>query len=160
MYFRELIEPTIAELDAYPTSIRHAYAACMFAWHFVDAVVEHDGPYPNPGCRSVALEATRKAIATHAKPDWAYWMVAGIATLAKHLKVTRLRVKPKLEDTHIGPEAAFDDGRYWEDGRSWADAEEVVRTWDEQGNPVDVRLCLRQCSRAIEAYLAARPELR
>jgi hypothetical protein len=42
-YFRELVEPTIAEFEANPASVRHAYAACVFAYHFADAVHVHTG---------------------------------------------------------------------------------------------------------------------
>jgi hypothetical protein len=149
-YFREFVEPAIEEFAAEPTSIRHAYAACLFAYHFADAVHV---------ARREPKDGIRKAIAALAKPEEAFWVVAGIVTLAKHLEVTRLPVKPKLEDLPIGLEAAFSDGTHWSDGTSWSDAEEVVMVRDDQGNLVDVRECLLETYSAIEAYLAGRPEL-
>lgn len=149
-YFRELVEPALADFEANPTSIRHAYAACLFAWHFADAVHMDRGE---------TKSSIKQGIAAHTNPERAYWTVGGIATLAKHLEVTRLPVKPKPDGTHVGPEAAFADGRYIDKERSWTKAEEVVRTWDDQGNAVDIRWCLREACRAIAAYLASRPEL-
>jgi hypothetical protein len=167
-YFHELVEPAIAEFEANPTSIRHAYAACMFAWHFADAVLVRTGhgPHASRKAKGDALEAIRSCIAALANPPTAFGTIAGIANMVKHLEVTdpRLPVKPKPEDTHVGPEAAWsDDGTYWldHDGSevSWSDAENVVRTKDDQGNFVDVRWCVRKVRDAIEAYLVSRPEL-
>jgi hypothetical protein len=57
-YFRELVEPAIEEFEAEPISIRHAYTACMFAYHFADAVHV---------ARREPKDGIRKAIAALAK---------------------------------------------------------------------------------------------
>ena len=42
-YFRALVEPTILEFESDPTNIRRAYAACLFTYHFADAVAVYLG---------------------------------------------------------------------------------------------------------------------
>lgn len=159
-YLDELVLPAIADFEAAPDSIRHAYAACMFAWHFADAVKVDRGE---------CLEEIRKAIEACAADAASLSaagrnpvrIIEGVATLAKHLEVTRHKraFRPTSQDTHVGNEAAFTDGTYWSDGTSWSDARPVVRTRDESGNPIDMRWCVRETRCAIEAYLASRPEL-
>src|SRR5687768_14124080 len=125
-YFRELVEPAIEEFEAEPTSIRRAYTACMFAWHFADAVHVH--------CRE-PKDGIRNAIAAHARPEEAFWTVAGVANMAKHLELhdPSLPVKPKPEDLRVGLQPAWSDGTHWSDSTSWSDAEEVVMVRDNQG---------------------------
>jgi hypothetical protein len=151
-YFDEMVAPTIAEFMDTPADIRRAYAACMFAWHFADAVHKDRGE---------PLADVRKGIAAQVKFDRAYRTVADVANMAKHLKVTRpkLPYTLKTEDTHVGRAAAFSDGTRWSDGTSWTDADDVVCTRDDQGNLVDVRWCVVEARRAIVAYLKSRPEL-
>jgi hypothetical protein len=90
----------------------------------------------------------------------AFWTVEGIANMAKHFELTnnKLREKPRIEDTHVGPRAAFKSDAYWASGASWKDSEEVVRTKSEDGRPIDVRHCVREARRAIETYLQ-RPDM-
>ena len=151
-YFRELVEPSIEEFDAEPASIRRAYAACMFAWHFADAV-HVDRREPKDGIR--------KAIASHAKPEAAFWMVAGVANMARHLELhdPHLPVKPKPEDMRVRRQFAWSDNTDWDDGTGWSDAKELVMVRDDLGHLVDLRECLLETYSAIEAYLATRPEL-
>jgi hypothetical protein len=141
-YFRELVEPTIAEFEANPASVRHAYAACVFAYHFADVVAVHTGR---------SKTQVRKELAGIAAE---FWTVEGVATVAKHLEATRTTVRPKAEDTHLGQAAAFADGAYWADGSSWADMPIVVRTRSDAGYPVDVLHCIGVTRRAIATYLA------
>ena len=62
-YFHELIEPTIAEFEAKPASVRHAYATCVFVYHFADVVAVHarGTPEENSG-QEGARRASRNAV--------------------------------------------------------------------------------------------------
>jgi hypothetical protein len=141
-YFRELVEPTIAEFEANPTSVRRAYAACVFAYHFADTVHVHTGR---------SKTQVRKELAALAAE---FWTVEGVATVAKHLEAARTTVKPKVEDTHLGQAAAFASGAYWASGASWAGMPTVVRTRNDTGHPVDVLHCIRATKQALATYLA------
>jgi hypothetical protein len=141
-YFRELVEPTIAEFAANPASVRHAYAACVFVYHFADVVAVHTGRSKTQVRREIAGIAAE------------FWTVEGVATVVKHLEATRTTVRPKAEDTHLGQAAAFSDGAYWSDGSSWAEMPTVVRTRDDAGHPVDVLHCIRAIKQALATYLA------
>jgi hypothetical protein len=149
-YFHELVEPMIiAEFESNPTSKRHAYAACIFAFHFADAVATSSKGKLEPGDVANKLgELTR-----------AFPLVWDIAILSKHLELNpkykrnKGRPLPKIADTHIGPSAAFTDGTMFDDGTSFDDAVDVVRTKDGTGQYVDVLWCVREVRRAIETYL-------
>jgi hypothetical protein len=39
-YVASIIDPTIAEFEDEPTSLRRAYHACVVTWHFADCVKE------------------------------------------------------------------------------------------------------------------------
>jgi hypothetical protein len=43
-YLKLIVEPTVEEFKRNPTSIRHAYLACVATYHAVDRV-----SYPEPG---------------------------------------------------------------------------------------------------------------
>jgi hypothetical protein len=120
-YFHELVEPTIAEFEANPASVRHAYAACMFAYHFADAVAVHAGRSKSQVRKELAALATE------------FWTVEGIATVAKHLEATTTPVKPRIGDTHLGQAAAFASGAYWASGASWAGMPTAGRLQARQG---------------------------
>ena len=146
-YFHELVEPTIAEFESNPTSKRHAYAACVFAFHFADAAAAHAKRKQH----EIVADLTNR---THAFP-----LVRDIANLSKHLELdptrpgNKGRPLPKITDTHVGPSAAFTDGTILDDGTSFDDAVDVVRTKDGTGQYVDVLWCVREVRRAIETYL-------
>jgi hypothetical protein len=154
-HFREMVEPTIAEFEAIPTSVRHAYLACIVAYHFADTV----GVYT--GRKTLAeLKKIREELADFTP---AFWVVEGIANMAKHIELTRPhRVHTKIVDTHVGLEAAFPDGTFLldDDGSStsWKDSPDVVRTIDNHGRPVSLLWCVREVRRAIETYLT-RPDM-
>ncbi len=160
-YFRELVEPTIAEFEANPASVRHAYAACVFAYHFADAVAVHLTPDRNPGRIKNELAKVRNDLTTLAKE---FRTVEGVATMAKHIEVMneKMPVRPKTEDTHV----SLGEKGIWTDAASniapWTDATGTVGDWhdgavktrDKNGNPVDMRDCVQATRRAIERYLA------
>jgi hypothetical protein len=145
-YFHDLIEPTLAEFEAEPTNIRRGYSACLFTYHFADAAAAHTGRKQFEIVKELAKIAP------------VYEVVQGIANMAKHIELTRGKVQPRIADTHTGSEAAFTDGTFWDDGTSWTDSEEVVRTRDSRGHPIDVRWCVREARQAIEVYLG-RPDM-
>jgi hypothetical protein len=157
-YFRELVEPTIAEFEVNPASVRHAYAACMFAYHFADAVAIH---MVSTGAAAGIRDELGRIRGELAALTPCFRMVEGIAAVAKHLEATRTPVRPKVEDTHIGSEVAL-----WTDDKGnvalWTDSEGNVALWeaavvctrDEHGNPINIRDCMRQTGEAIENYLA------
>jgi hypothetical protein len=151
-YFRELVEPAVADFEANQISVRLAYTACMFAYHFADAVAAHRHPGGDRGRIRNELGKVRGDLA-----DLSAWFrtVEGIATVAKHVEVMdeKMPVKPKIEDTHLGQAAAFASGQYWASGASCAGRPTVVRTRDDAGRPVDVLHCVRDVRRAIETYL-------
>jgi hypothetical protein len=141
-YFHELVEPAINEFESYPSSIRHAYTACVLAYHFADAV--HIA-------KAKSKSSARRSLANIAP---AFWIVEGVANMVKHIEVTGTKVKPKIGDTHIGRAAAFTDGTLFSDGTSTSDADDVVKTKDDIGRYIDMRWCVREARRAIEAYLS------
>lgn len=149
-YFRELIEPTLAEFENDSTSVRRAFAASVFTYHFADAA-------------AVYLSRKREHIEVDLERlTPAFGLIRAIANMSKHLvldpKRNKGRPMPKIRDTHIGPAAAFTDGSYWSDGTSWTDSKDVVRIRDDSGKLVDIAWCLREGHRAIAAYLQ-RPDL-
>jgi hypothetical protein len=156
-YFHELVEPTIVEFEKEPANKRHAYAACLFAYHFADAAAIHETPESdrsNPGKLANKIGEVRKRLADVA-PE--FRMVEGIATMVKHIMVTKVLEKPRIEDTHVGKSAPFNDGRYWSDETSWTENKDVVRTRNDRGHLVDVLWCVREARHAIETYLAGVP---
>jgi hypothetical protein len=152
-YFRDLVEPTIAEFEKEPESVRRAYAACVFTYHFADAAAVHSGRKSH----QIADELTGMTPA--------FGLVRDIANLTKHLVLdpkrpgNKGRPLPRMPDTHVGPEAAFTDGTFFSDGTSWSDSKPVVRTREGHGRLVDVAWCVTQARRAIEGYLQ-RPDMR
>ncbi len=144
-YFHELIEPTLDEFESEPTSIRRAYAASVFTYHFTDAAAA----YLN--CKRERIETDLERLTP------AFRLIRAIANMSKHLvlkpEFNKGRPMPKIQDTHIGPAAAFTDGSYWSDGTSWTDSKKVVRITDDNGKLVDIAWCLREGRLAIETYL-------
>jgi hypothetical protein len=149
-YFRDIVEPTVADFEREPSSVRHAYLACIVTYHFADAVLAYTK-------RKGELGKIRKELAAIAP---AFWTVEGIANMAKHVELTndKLREKPRIEDTHVGPQAAFKGGVYWNGGIGWKGSQQVVRTKGEDGRFIDVRYCVREAQRAVETYLQ-RPDM-
>jgi hypothetical protein len=160
-YLRELVEPAIKEFEAEPDNVRRAYTACLFAYHFADAVAVHGKP-KDKAERDRYLASIREELASSAP---SFRTVEGIANMMKHVELDRGKVRPKMSDTHVSHEE-----RLWVDAagnvRPWLDASGTPRPWlgppevmtrDSQGNRVNLRRCIQEVRLAITAYLDGPP---
>jgi hypothetical protein len=147
-YVTNIVEPTIDEFEAEPTSVRRAYQACVVTWHFADCVRE---------ATSLELRKIRDDLESSCAT---FYMIGALANLSKHFRLDprRNRVLISDSDVHVGPGAAFSDGTYWSDGTSWADSPDVVRA-TKGGHPVDVLHCLHSARDAIHQFLSSNPSL-
>jgi hypothetical protein len=147
-YVTSIVDPTIAEFEAEPTSVRRAYQACAATWHFADCVKE-----------ATSLELHKIRADLEAKCG-TFNMIGDLANLSKHFRLDprRNRVLITLSDIHVGPAAAFTDGSYWSDGTAWTDSPDVVRA-AKGGQPVDVLHCVRLARAAIRQFLCSIPSL-
>ena len=79
-YLNLIVEPTVEEFKRNPTSIRHAYLACVATYHAVDRV-----SYPDPGT-SVAEKWREKSKA--------FAVVEIVALDFKHVRSRRNKPQP------------------------------------------------------------------
>lgn len=149
-YYSSLVEPTIAEYESDPTNIRRAYAACLFTYHFADAAAVHLGSKVSDVTDDLAKLA----------PE--FILVRAIANMSKHVvlepSLNKGRPIPRIEDTNIGLSAPYEGGIYYDGGVGYEGADPVVRIKDDKDRFHDVRWCVREARRAVEAYLQ-RPDM-
>lgn len=134
-FLAEIAEPNVRELNANPTSVRHAWIAVTSLHHFEDYLAV---------ARSIPVEDARKEI-EKADPHRVE-LLRHVANSLKHAELDRGRLKGlSVRDMRIGSGAAFTDGSYYSDGTSHSDAPNVVRI-EYGGELIDVphlcRLCL------------------
>jgi hypothetical protein len=79
-YLKLIVEPTVEEFKRNPTSIRHAYLACVATYHAVDRV-----SYPEPGA-IIAAEWREKSDA--------FAMIEVVALEFKHVKSRKNKPQP------------------------------------------------------------------
>jgi len=79
-YLKLIVEPTVKEFARNPTSIRHAYLACVATYHAVDRV-----SYPNPG--SVVAQKWREK-------SQAFALIEIVALDFKHVRSYRNKPQP------------------------------------------------------------------
>ncbi len=134
-YIRDIVEPTIADFDANPTSVRHAFQACVAIFHCVD--------YMSAGQSNAKLrEKFRRECPAFAQID-------RIANAFKHGQTGHKQskiIKPlRTEDVIQRPPAYWDVG-VWDLSR-----------WDDVTGGVtdrsDVRIDVRAEVRSALAYL-------
>ena len=113
-YVTSIVDPTSAEFEAEPTSVRRAYQACAATWPFADCVNE-----------ATSLEVHKIRADLEAKCG-TFNVIGALANLSKHFRLDprRNRVLSALSDIHVGPAAALTD---WSDGTAWTDSPDVVR---------------------------------
>jgi hypothetical protein len=145
-YMTGFVDPTIAEFEAEPNSVRRAYLACVVTWHFADCVKE---------ATSLELQKVREDLEAKCGT---FNMIGALANLSKHFRLDprRNRVLIDSSDIHVGPAAAFTDGSYWSDGTAWMDSPDVVRA-TKGGQPVDVLHCVHRARDAIRQFLCSTP---
>ena len=147
-YVISIVDPTSAEFEVEPASVRRAYQACAATWHFADCVKE-----------ATLLELHKIRVDLEAKCG-TFNMIGDLANLSKHFRLDPRpnRVLITLSDIHVGPAAAFTDGSYWSDGTAWTDSPDVVRA-AKGGQPVDVLHFVRLARAAIRQFLCSIPSL-
>jgi hypothetical protein len=107
-YFEEIVEPTIAEYERYPTSRRLGFLACIAIFHTVDYLT-----YPaDPGNRLKQFRAESPA----------FLEIDRIANAAKHFKSghPKSSTKPLLQSAVIERPSGIWDEADWDISR-WDD---------------------------------------
>ncbi len=89
-YLEDIVDPTIKDFEDHPTSVRHAFLACVAVFHSVDYLAYK----PDKKARSAILRQEWKK----ASPDFA--RVDEVAHAFKHVIVGPL-LKPKLKATDV-----------------------------------------------------------
>ena len=87
-YLNEIIEPTVKDFEEHPTSVRHAFLACIAVFHAVDYRA-----YPKP---SAGLRQQYRTLS----PEFA--LVDKLAHAFKHV-ITGKREKPDLKAAEVIP---------------------------------------------------------
>jgi hypothetical protein len=155
-YFNDLVKPAIEEFEAKPDSIRHAYIACLFAYHFADAAAVHRKPKDKPE-RDRYFSEIRNDLAKSAP---SFWMVEGVANMTKHIDLDNGKVRPEIDYTHIATTRAVvtrkDDGGTYR-VVDFGPSRGLVSTRDSDHVPVDIVQCVIEVRRAIEVYLDGLP---
>jgi hypothetical protein len=92
-YLDEVVEPTVRDLQANPTSVRHAFLACVVVFHAVDYRA-----YPKKA------RVTREKYG-QASPDFA--LVDQVAHAFKHVVTRRRSTRRNVKDVISRPPAYF-----------------------------------------------------
>jgi hypothetical protein len=106
-YLDEIVEPTIRDFEASPTSVRHAFLACVVVFHGIDYLA-----YPGKRPSTLRQQFSRKSSA--------FATVDDVAHAFKHV-VTGNRKKPKLKADEVvsRPPAFWGEGKWnaarWDD---------------------------------------------
>src|SRR5262245_31592580 len=95
-YLDEIVEPTVKDMEAHPTSVRHAFLACVAVFHSIDHLA-----HPRKS-RSLREQYKRES------PDFA--LVDRVAHAFKHVVSGNPRGPDRLKATEVisSPPAAFD----------------------------------------------------
>ena len=107
-YLDDIVVPTIKEFEDHPTSVRHAFLACVAAFHAIDYLT-----YPRK--RSSAIRDKFR------KESAAFSIVDDVAHAFKHV-VTGPRNNPNLRANEIIPRPPA----YWDVSGAWD-----LSRWDD-----------------------------
>jgi len=91
-YLDEIVEPTIRDFEKNPTSVRHAFLACVATFHAIDYLA-----YPRKRPSTLRQKFARLS------PD--FKIVDEVAHAFKHV-VAGNRAKPKLKAAEVGSRPA------------------------------------------------------
>jgi hypothetical protein len=100
-YLDEIAEPTIKDFEAYPTSVRHAFLACVAVFHGVDYLA-----YPRKRSATLRQEFRRQSRA--------FAIVDDVAHAFKHVTAGN-REKPNLKADEVisRPPAFYNKSGAW-----------------------------------------------
>ena len=99
-YLDEIVEPTIKDLEANPTSRRHAFLACVAACHGVDYLAYPDDP------RTLRQQFTHQCVD--------FKIIDDVGHAFKHVVVGK-RDEPRLKSSEvISRPAAYWDQAVWD----------------------------------------------
>jgi hypothetical protein len=86
-YLNEIVDPTVKDFEEHPTSVRHAFLACVATYHAIDYLA-----YPNKRAANLKQEWRKKP------PEFA--IVDNVAHAFKHVIVGR-RGDPRLKADEV-----------------------------------------------------------
>lgn len=141
-YIEHVMSPMVRRFIDEPSAIDLAIASCIVISQIVDVLKEH-GKRDQKDISNEVINVTL-----------AFAIVRSVAEAAKHVEITYSRHGPlkglRIDDMHLGAEAAFTDGTYFSDGTSWSDSIDVVRIELPNGDIVNLSYLAHSVAQALE----------